>query len=376
MSRITVERLELLEALKAVAPALPSRPLNPVLNGFYLETGGGLVIRATDETLSIMVRVHECEFDESARFVVSGKSFMEWVSKFKGNGRMTLHYDGTKLTALYGGSRCDFATINADEYPTGNNLDWEVASVAADSGVLSDALMRVAFAVDTTNTKPILSGVNISALEEASRVTFAALDGYRLATHTIWVQHNDDRKIANVTIPAAAAKTIASMAAASGGETILTVNKSSVAAWINGVFIRTRLLKGDYPDYKKLFPDINGAGYIEVNREDLIDALTRASIAVNGETNKLLRLSVEEGGELLRISANGATMQAGENVECNAVGFDLANTQLAMNANYLLQAVKADDENETVKLYPHNGMHLVLANNAEKQLIMGVRARG
>ena len=114
---------------------------------------------------------------------------------------------------------------------------------------LLEGIQSVAFAAETTTTKPELSSILI--LCEGSVITFVATDSFRLAEKNITPKNS--LAPFSLLLPAKNALEIVRLLA-DKKEVTIGVSKDVISFSSEGYFITSRLVDGTYPDYKQIIP--------------------------------------------------------------------------------------------------------------------------
>jgi DNA polymerase III subunit beta len=102
----------------------------------------------------------------------------------------------------------------------------------------------------------------------------------------------------------------------------------------------TKLVEGNYPNYRQVIPAESGER-IPLVREELLQALRRAEIMTSEKSNSV-KLSFTKNN--LSITAN--TPEVGESRESLAVNYKGQDLAIAFNPAYLMDPLKALDQDE------------------------------
>ena len=95
-----------------------------------------------------------------------------------------------------------------------------------------------------------------------------------------------------------------------------------------------RLIDGDYPQVRNLFPS-DVSGHAVVNRQEMLDAIKRARLVV--EKNSAVRLSFSEGQVILE-AGQGDNAQTSEALEATLAGEDIV---MAFNPGFLQEGLSS-----------------------------------
>ncbi|PRH81182.1 DNA polymerase III subunit beta [Streptomyces solincola] len=333
--KIRVERDVLAEAVAWVARSLPARPPAPVLAGLLLKAeDGALSFSSFDYEVSARVSV-EAEVEEDGTVLVSGRLLAD-ICRALPNRPVEISTDGVRATVVCGSSRFTLHTLPVEEYPTLPEMPTATGTVPGE--VFASAAAQVAIAAGRDDTLPVLTGVRIEI--EGETVTLASTDRYRFAVREFrWKPEAPDVS-AVALVPA---KTLLDTAKAltSGDTVTLALSGSGKGEGLIGFEgagrrTTTRLLEGDLPKYRTLFPtEFNSVAVIET--APFVEAVKR--VALVAERNTPVRLTFEQGVLILEAGSSDDA-QAVERVDAQLEGDDIS---IAFNPTFLLDGLSAID---------------------------------
>ncbi|MET9519631.1 DNA polymerase III subunit beta [Streptomyces sp. NPDC002994] len=375
--KIRVERDVLAEAVAWTARSLPARPPVPVLAGLLLKAeDGALSLSGFDYEVSARVSV-EADVEEDGTVLVSGRLLAD-ICRALPNRPVEISTDGVRATVVCGSSRFTLHTLPVEEYPALPQMPTATGTVPGE--VFASAAAQVAIAAGRDDTLPVLTGVRIEI--EGDRVTLASTDRYRFAVREFMWKPEDPEASAVALVPA---KTLLDTAKSlTNGDTVTIALSSSGAGegliGFEGAGRRTttRLLEGDLPKYRTLFPtEFNSIAVIET--APFVEAVKR--VALVAERNTPVRLSFEQGALILEAGSSDDA-QAVERVDANLDGDDIS---IAFNPTFLLDGLSAIDSPVAQLSFTTSTKPALLsgrpavdaeANEAYKYLIMPVRLSG
>ncbi|KJY39667.1 MULTISPECIES: DNA polymerase III subunit beta [Streptomyces] len=375
--KIRVERDVLAEAVAWAARSLPARPPVPVLAGLLLKAEDGtLSLSGFDYEVSARVSV-EADVEEDGTVLVSGRLLAD-ICRALPNRPVEISTDGVRATVVCGSSRFTLHTLPVEEYPALPQMPTATGTVPGE--VFASAAAQVAIAAGRDDTLPVLTGVRIEI--EGDRVTLASTDRYRFAVREfLWKPENPDAS-AVALVPA---KTLLDTAKSltSGDTVTLALSSSGQGEGLIGFEgagrrTTTRLLEGDLPKYRTLFPtEFNSVAVIET--APFVEAVKR--VALVAERNTPVRLSFEKGVLILEAGSSDDA-QAVERVDAMLEGDDIS---IAFNPTFLLDGLSAIDSPAAQLSFTTSTKPALLsgrpavdaeADEAYKYLIMPVRLSG
>jgi len=226
--------------------------------------------------------------------------------------------------AYEGQIRC----LPAEDFPARRQPEGTRVTVAG--AEFGEAVKQVARAASKDEARPILTGVLIEANREG--LTLVATDSYRLAVRELTAQGQGETK---ALVPERAL-TEAGRAAEceEKGEVEILLEDSQVTFRIGALTLTSRLIEGEFPNYRQLLPE----GYdnrLVVSRVGLLDAASRVGLLAR--ENSPVRLEFNALG--VRLSSSSPDLGgAVEVVEAEYQGEDLT---VAFNPGYLIDGLNA-----------------------------------
>ena len=305
---------------------------HPVLSGLHLELPGNcLAVTGSDGDLTIRVEA-EVGGKKDGSVVLSAQLASDIVRSLDaGQVEFSAGDDGATLVA----GRSDFSlrTMPTDEYPRFEEPGGD--SVNLDAVMVADALDQVVKAASLDDARPILTGVLMAAEEDGLR--FVATDSYRLAVRDLPGTEILGRD-QTVLVPSRALDAVGRVLDDASGLTIRLGDRDA-SFTIDDVQIVTRLIEGEFPNYRGLIPDSHPNALV-VNRVAFLEAVRRVGIMARDATPVRLTMSAD-GLELVAITQDVG--QGRETVDAEYSGSDLT---VAFNPEYLLDGLEVSPGDE------------------------------
>ncbi len=363
---VTCDRDELAATLGVVSRVVSSRGSVQVLSGVLLQpTEGGLNLAATDMELSLRTTL-PARVEGDSSVVVPGKLLVDLVRLLPAS-EVTIAYrpeDG--IVRISCGSYAGKLNVfSAEDFPRLPAID--LAPHTIETASLLETVDRVSRSASKDESRPVLTGILVRF--EASRLTMAATDSYRLSfKSTPLEQAGPDLE---AIIPARALTELGRIA--SGTETIsLGVSENTVVFGAGDTWLTTRRIDGQFPDVGRLLPDAFEAE-IDLPRSELRDVVRRAGVLAL--RNAPLRLRFADGE--LTISAQ--SQDVGETVESLPVAYTGDPLEIGFNAEFLADGIDSI-AGDTVRLKLINPLRpgLITATDDDSfwYLIMPIRLAG
>jgi len=334
--RVTCPRDALSSALSVVARGLSTRSAVQVLTGILLQPDDGkLTLAATDMELSLRASVVGDVTGDGA-VVVPGRLLADLV-RLLPDDSVSLSYDQSDgmLEITSGRYASKVNVFSAEDFPRLPDLDVELHSLAATA--LLGTIEKVARAASRDESRPVLTGILVRF--EGDRLTMAATDSYRLSVKE--TELGESGPELDAIIPARALQELSRLAA--GGDVVrLGVHENHVVFDAGGVWLTTRRIDGQFPNYKQLLPE---TFEVEVTtpREPLLEVIRRAGVMA--QRNAPLRLRFSEG----ELSVSAVTQDVGEAREALEIDYAGEPLEIGFNPEFLRDGLEAVG-GETVQL--------------------------
>ena len=305
---------------------------HPVLSGLHLELSGDcLAVTGSDGDLTIRVEA-KVGGKKDGSVVLSAQLASDIVRSLDaGQVEFSAGDDGAALVA----GRSDFSlrTMPTDEYPRFEEPGGD--SVNLDAVMVSDALDQVVKAASLDDARPILTGVLMAAEEDGLR--FVATDSYRLAVRDLPGTEILGRD-QTVLVPSRALDAVGRVLGDASSLTIRLGDRDA-SFTIDDVQIVTRLIEGEFPNYRGLIPDSHPNALV-VDRVAFLEAVRRVGIMARDATPVRLTMSAD-GLELVAITQDVG--QGRETMDAEYSGSDLT---VAFNPEYLLDGLEVSPGDE------------------------------
>lgn len=339
------ERDVLVEALSIAGRAVGGRSSSSVvLSGLLLSCEGNrLSVVGTDLDLTIRVEQEVIGLEDGS-CVVPARLLADIVRSLEA-GAVTIETDDDKEKVEISAARSRFGlrSFPVVEFPS--LAPVEPPSARFPGPVLAEGLRQVVRAASSDEARPLLTGVLLAS--EDGGVRLVATDSYRLALRDLPGSGALPSE-GDILVPARALAELQRLPQlTAGGEdggtgVGVTVGPHEVTFTVGPVRISTRLLEGNYPNYRQLVPE-SYPNRLHVGKESLLGALRRVRLLVRDNTTSV-RLSMRSGGVDLSVVSQEVG-EASETVDGDFTGDDLV---IAFNPSYLIDGVDAVLEDEVL----------------------------
>ena len=323
------EKTLLASAIDGVSRAITNRAAIPILQGILLKAEGfSLTLTGYDMEMGITTTI-ECNVLVPGEMVLDAKLFGSMVARMPaGTVHVELEDNGTAM--VRGGvAEFEIPAMLAGEYPMLPNPGAE-NTMTVKCGMLKEMIEKTIYAVSQDDKKPAHTG-ELFVIEPGS-LTVVALDGYRLAIIQRDVECSRDIRII---IPA---KTLQELLKIMGGpddDIKIDANRRYVVFTTNGYTIMSRLIEGEFLNYKQVIPE-GSRSRVVVDCKQFIDTIERASLIITERLKNPLRITFAPDKITVRCQTTlGRVMDEfpPEKMEGDAV-------EIGFNNRYMLEALR------------------------------------
>ena len=337
---LTISKEQILLGLQAVQNVVGSRTTLPILSNVLLRAEGDrLEFTATDLDVTVACSV-EATVKKPGSSTVPVKKLFGIVRELNGS-ELDLEVDDKNVCVIRSGP--SFYKINglaADEFPPLTKFK-EDKKVKLPQETLKSMMRKSSFAISTDESRYVLNGIFISFKDH--KMTMVATDGRRLALVDEEAEISEKSQ-GEFIVPAKAVNELNRLLQDKGEVEInFTDNQASFTLKDDkgsSVLVVTKLIEGNYPNYRQVIPG-EAKERIALVRDEFLHALRRAEIMTSEKSNSV-KLTFTKNK--LEITANSPEVgEAKESLAINYKGKDLA---IAFNPKYVIDPLNALDNDE------------------------------
>jgi DNA polymerase-3 subunit beta len=335
--KVTCAREELTQKLGVVSRGISTRTAVQILGGVLLTASAGrLELAATDMELSLRAAL-DADVEDEGAVVVPGRLLVE-LARLLPESEVSLEQkaDEGVVRLASGAFESRLHTYTAEDFPRLPDTKG-LERYVVDQDALLGTIARVGRSASRDESRPVLTGVLVRF--EPGKLVMAATDSYRLSVKETPIEGSLPELEAIV--PARALAELARVA--QGAEQIeLSVHENQVVFGIDGIWLTTRRIDGQFPNYKQLVPE-TFEHEVSLPREELLDVVRR--IAVMAQRNSPLRLRFAEG----ELAVSARTQDVGEAEESLPAAFSGDPLEIGFNAEFLRDGIESVD-GETIRM--------------------------
>jgi DNA polymerase-3 subunit beta len=353
---------------------ITSKNINlPILNNILIKTtNSDIEFVSTNLEIGVTYKVRG-KIEEEGEFTVDSKLINDYINilgfgekvLIQSNEKEMKVESGNYKTKIKGEAATDFPlipTIEKDEYYSINIIEFK------------KALSNVIFSVSNNENRLELTGVLFNI--NNNNLNLAATDSYRLAEKKIKINNDKEEENKNYIVPA---KTIQEILRIlnyfdyedkKDEEIKIYLSDNQILFVYDSFSLISRLINGNYPDYKQIIPVENSTKTI-IKKEELLRAVKAASLfSKNGINDILLQFNKNN---LVVSSFSGATGESKIDIKCNIEG---EKNEITVNYRYLIDGLNnIDGDNIIIEMSNNNSPCLLKKEGDDSYLyiIMPIR---
>lgn len=269
---------------------------------------------------------------EDGEVVIPAKLFSEIVRKTDSD-EITISCDNRFLVEIKGGaSEFTILGMSSLEFPELPSVTGGQPSAKLTQKSLYSMIDQVLFAVSTNDAKPVHTGVLF--VMENNEITLVAVDGFRLAMRKETIATPQPMKFI---VPGKTLSDLLKLMKENEEEIEIAVSKKHILFTLGECCIVSRLLEGEFLDYKAAIPQ-DFATTVVVSTRALLSSIERTSLLISDKLKSPLKVVFQ--GDLIKMSCATTIGKAYDECTCAIVGDEM---EMGFNNRYLLDALKNAD---------------------------------
>ncbi len=335
--KISLERDALLAQLQTVSRVASTRSAIQALSGVQLAASADQCeLRATDMDVGLRVPL-EAEVAREGVVVLPARLILDVVRALPSpQVSLELRSAEQDVELVSGSATFHIRTLRTEDFPPFPEPEPDSAvSVPAEAFVAT--ALKVAGSASRDETRPVLTGILVSASERELRMV--ATDSYRLSVKETKLDSPLSAAF-EVNVPARALQELARVASHSDDDELsVSVRQNQVLFVLGRVILSSRLIDGQFPNYRQLLPE-SFEHELRVAGGELTDVVRRISLLA--QKNAPLRLAFQPG----ELTVSAQTPDVGEALESLPVSFQGEPLEIGFNPEFLRDGLEAIEDGD------------------------------
>lgn len=336
--KIVCDRTELLEVLSGVSKAVSSKSSIPAIEG--------ILFKAADDTVTMtgydleigIIASMDAQVDEPGEIVLGARLLCDIVRKVESD-TVTIETDADLKVVVRGGiTKFNFIGIPASDFPEMPIPDTD-STLTLSGAQLREMIGKTIYAVSASDQKPVHTGTKFMIDEEG--LTLVSVDGYRLAVCTR-IENVVANTFKSFIVPGKTLSEVSKLIGDSEDDVSIGTARRYAVFTLGSYTVVTRLLEGDFLDYKKSIPP-EWRTRVTIDVRAMVDAIDRASLIISDRFKSPIRFNFDDGR--VTLTCTTATGTSYDEIPCAIEG---ESVEIGFNNRYMLDALRYSGCDEIV----------------------------
>lgn len=343
--RFTCLRENLTKGLNTVNKAIPIKSQLPILSNVLITAQDGRIKLVGTDLDTVITSVVGASVEEEGSITVPARVLAELLSNLTPE-RLEISLDKDILTISANSHKTKINGISSQDYPDLPNLSSETPLFKLNAKDFGRAIHQVGFSVASDSSRPVFTGIYMFSRD--GKLYVVGSDGFRLSEKLLVDSTN--MPDFEVVVPAKTILESARIMSSTENEISIYLDESTHLCILDcdDVVIATRIIDGNYPDYKRIIPTEHKTEAL-FNANDLFEAVKLTSV-FSKETNAVT-LSISSDG---KISIDSSSEESGNHksiINCELIGEPL---NIVFNSKYLLDLLH-NLKTENIRFHANDG---------------------
>jgi DNA polymerase-3 subunit beta len=325
---LSVTQENLNRALGAVSRVASAKAGLPILGNILFRTEGNrLLVAATNLEIAATYYIG-AKVIKQGSLTLPARLVTEFVSNLP-KGTVNISSKGTSMSVTSGQYSSVISGSDADEFPELPSIDESKAvaySVAA--AEFKQAIQQTVITTSSDTSRPVLTGVFWHSVD--GQLCLAGTDGYRLAERQLMPTKSEIAAI----VPASSLQEALRTLTDGIDEVEVLFDDTQVRFRIGEAEVTSRLIDGNYPDYRQLIPKTSET-VVAVSAEEFGRIVKIAGLFAR-ESGGSVTINADKAAG--RLSVHSIASELGENTS-SADAVVSADGVITLNSRYIAEAL-------------------------------------
>lgn len=307
----------------------------PILNNILIKSDkNGLKVSSTNLEIGIN-SWFPCKVVQAGEITVSAKIFYSVISSLASDkASLEVKRDNT-LNIVSEGYKASLKGENAKDFPIIPKLNSDLI-ITLNANILCKSLSQLIGFVSNSETRPEITGVLLYKNSGENNLVAVATDSFRLGEKKILLKDEYKDISFSVIVPARTIAEVIRVFSDKNDDINIIFEKNQIGFESNKTEIISRLIEGNYPDYKKLIPsEFNTVVKLDKDKfTKIIKLVGLFSSRVND-----IKLSFLKDGQDSKLAVYAGDSDLGENDSEFNIDMSGENLEVKFNWRYLVDGV-------------------------------------
>lgn len=340
--KLKIQKEDFTRALQAVQKVASNKSNN-------LSSENGLLIKAINDNIEIQANDYDMGIKTTIPGIIeeSGEVFLwdphlsELTRRIASEEIILTKSDSDSQMSIEGGKlKYRYMTMNTEDFNEVEVVEQGYASFTTDSVIFKDLIDNTSYACATDTSRPVFTGTFLDV--SGKSLSMVATDTHRLALKSVTLDQPSTGDIQAI-IPGRLLSEVARQLPTDVPVVVkITAVRNYLAIQFGNVYIRTRLIEGTFPDYKRVIPT-EFSNIITIRRSDFTAAVERISIVAKDAQYNVINFDMADN----QIHMNSQDPDHGvveDSVECIMSGGNPLS--ISFNGRFILDVLKHCSKDE------------------------------
>lgn len=325
----------LAEACNIVQRGVPQKSTLPATEGIYLQAKNSkLILTGYDLEVGITTTI-ECSTETEGSIVLNARLLCDILRRLPAQS-VTINCDSHNLCKITSGeAEFSLVGIPADDYPELPTVSGGIP-FAIKQGILKNMVKQTIFAVAVQDIKPVHKGIKFEV--ENNILRLISCDGFRLAIRNETIEYAGDDM--TFVVPAKTLSEVVKLTDDDEANITFSIGKKFILFEIGNYRIISRLLEGEFFNYKNAIPS-ESTTKARVNLKLILDSVERTSLLITSKIKSPVRCIFDDN--TIRISSATSLGAATDKIPASIEGKRL---EIGFNNTYLTDCLRTVDVDE------------------------------
>lgn len=333
--KFTCNTKELSVACNNVMRAVSTKVTIPTIEGILIECGSDtLSLTGYDFEFGINT-ILSVDVVEAGDIVINAKVFSDIINKLADES-VTIETNGVSVSIISGAAQYNITGIDANDYPELPSVN-NGESLEFDQNIIHSMVNQTLFAVaDSESGKPVYTGLKFEI--NNSILTMIGVDGFRLAIRKEKIDYIGE----DITfiVPKKTIRELMKLISGDEGTISVNVGKRHIVFEVGNYSIISRLLDGDFLDYRSAMPKVITTTVL-INTNEAINCIQRTLPVIENNQKNPIRCMFDN--DEMRVSTVSSLGRFVDHTHANTSG---ERVEIGFNSKFMLDALNASDTDE------------------------------
>lgn len=328
----------LIEGINIVQKAVSAKTTLPILEGILLEASTEFKLTGNDLEIGIECYV-QGNIQKQGSIVLNSKMFGDIVRRLPDSEVLIEVKENNLVIIECENSHFELKGLPSAGFPALPVIVKENTFLISQK-LVRDMIKQTIFAISTDENRPILTGSLIEC--KSMELTFVSIDGFRLALR----KNSAENEAADfsVVIPGKTLNEIVKILQPVDDNITIYSSNSQILFDLGNCKVVSRLLEGEYLNYKNIIPS-DFETKLRVKTKELLSSIERASLITMEEKKYPVKFTISNDKIVISSNTDLGAVREELNVEMEG-----SKMEVGFNPRYFIDALRVIDE-DSVEIF-------------------------